>query len=321
MAHRIGIIGLGVMGERMVRQMNSHRSFVVAAAWDPAEGAAEKLARLSPAARFAESAQALVADPAIDGVYIASPPASHLAHVQRAFDRGKPVLCEKPLATDVNEARAAVARVEREARAAAINFPFASAPAMRAIASGLRSGELGAIRGIDIILRFAHWPRAWQESATWLARRAEGGFVREVLSHFLFLTQRLIGPLRIGKTRVDYPATGDGAESGITAELDAGSVPVRIDGRVGGAEADLNRWILSAERGAFELHDWYSLKRRINGGWLDVDFGEGASRELAARAQLEAFSAMLQGKAHGLASFREGLAVLESVETMLRGGG
>jgi len=321
MAHRIGIIGLGVMGERMVRQLRAHRSFVVAAAWDPAAGAAEKLARLSPEACLAESAQALVADPTIDGIYIASPPASHLAHVHRAFDRGKPVLCEKPLATDVGEARAAVTRVEREARVAAINFPFASAPAVRAIAAGLRSGELGTIRGIEIVLRFARWPRAWQESATWLARRAEGGFVREVLSHFLFLTQRLIGPLTLGKTRVDYPTAGDGAESAISVELDAGSVAVRIDGRVGGAEADLNRWILRAERGAFELHDWYSLKRRINGGWLDVDFGEGTPRELAARAQLDAFSAMLQGKAHGLASFREGLAVQECVETMLSGGG
>jgi len=321
MAHRIGIIGLGVMGERMLRQMSAHRSFTIAAAWDPAPGAAEKLTRLSPEARFAESAHALIADPAIDGVYIASPPASHLAHVHRAFDHGKRVLCEKPLATDLVDARATVARVEREGRAAAINFPFASAPAVRAIVSGLRSGELGTIRNIEIFLRFAQWPRAWQASATWLARRKEGGFVREVLSHFLFLTQRLIGPLRLGRTRVQYPATGDGAESAISAELDAGGVPVRIDGRVGGAEADLNRWILSAERGAFELHDWYSLKRRINGGWLDVDFGEGSPREMTARAQLDSFSAMLQGKPHGLASFREGLAVQECIETMLHGGG
>jgi predicted dehydrogenase len=321
MAHRIGIIGLGVMGERMLRQMSAHRSFDVAAAWDPAASAAEKLTRLKPEARFAESAEAIVADPAIDGVYIASPPASHLAHAHRAFDRGKPVLCEKPLATDLAAARAAVTRVERESRVAAINFPFASAPAVRAIASGLRSGELGAIHGIEIKLGFARWPRARQESATWLARRAEGGFTREVLSHFLFLTQRLIGPLRLGKTRVDYPAEADAAETGISAELDAGSVPVRIAGRVGGAEADLNRWILTAERGAFELHDWYSLKRRINGGWLDVDFGEGSAREMAARAQLNAFAAMLQGKPHSLATFREGLAVQECVESLLSGGG
>lgn len=320
MTYRIGILGLGIMGERMLRQMSAHPRFAVVAAWDPTADAAERLERLSAEARFAASADALVADPVVDAVYIASPPASHLAHAHRAFDRGKAVLCEKPLATDVATARDAVTRVERERRSAAINFPFATAPPVCAIASGLRSGELGALRSVDITLGFARWPRAWQAGAAWLARRAEGGFVREVLSHFLFLTQRLIGPLALRQARVEYGDAGGGAETAVSAELSAGGVPVRIAGRVGGDAADLNRWILSAERGAFELHDWYSLKRRINGGWLDVDFGDGSLREMAARAQLDAFAAMLEGKAHTLASLREGFLVQECVEAILLSG-
>jgi predicted dehydrogenase len=318
MAHRIGILGLGVMGERMLRNMRGHPAFEVVAAWDPAPGTLDKLSELQPAARPASDAAALIADPAVTCVYIAAPPAAHLAHAHLAFDHGKAVFCEKPLATDLVAARDTVERVERERRPAAINFPFASAPAVRAIASGLKSGELGAIESVEIEVAFARWPRAWQESASWLALRREGGFVREVLSHFIFLTQRLVGPMRLREARVDYPDDGRGAETAITARLEAGTVPVTLSGRVGGDAPDLNRWIIRCRNGAFELHDWYSVTRRIDGSWLDIDFGEGASdRERAYRAQLDSLDAMLAGKPHALPSFREGLAVQECGEVML----
>jgi predicted dehydrogenase len=320
MAHRIGILGLGIMGERMLRNMRDHSAFTIAAAWDPSAAALDRLSQLAPAARAAADPAALVADPAVDCVYIASPPAAHLGHAHLAFDHGKAVFCEKPLATDLAAARAAVERVERERRMAAINFPYAAAPAVRAIASGLKSGELGPIERVEIEVAFARWPRAWQDGAQWLTFRREGGFVREVLSHFVFLTQRLLGPLRLRDARVDYPGDGSAAETAITARLEAGVVPVTLSGRVGGDVADFNRCIIRGRNGAFELHDWYSLRRRINGSWLDIDFGEGATdRERSYRAQLDALDAMLAGRPHTLPSFREGLAVQECIEAMLSG--
>ncbi len=320
MAHGIGIIGLGIMGERMLRYVRRHPDFRVAAAWDPAEESAAKLMALAPETRFARDAADLAGDPAIDCVYVATPPATHLAYADLAFDRGKALFCEKPLAVDLAAARARVTRIERERRVAAINFPLASAPAVSAIAAALRSGELGQIERVEIEVAFACWPRPWQETARWLAQRGEGGFVREVLSHFLFLTQRLIGPLRLASCRIDYPKDGDAAETAVGAELEAGGVKVMLSGRVGGEIADFNRWRLTGRQGAIELHDWYSLKRRINGGWLDIDFGEGSVREMSFAAQLDALAAMLSGEPHGLASFREGLGVQECVEAMLRQG-
>ena len=319
MAHGIGIIGLGVMGERMLRNMGKHPAFAVATAWDPAPSAAEKLGAIAPNARLARDAADLIADERVGCVYIAAPPSVHLAYASAAFAAGKAVFCEKPLAIDLAAGRAAMARVELERHRAAINFPFASAPAVRAIAAGLKSGELGPVQRLDIEVAFARWPRAWQAPAAWLARREEGGFVREVLSHFVFLTQRLLGPVVIEECRVDYPADGASAERAIAAQLTAGTVPVRLRGHVGGAIEDMNRWVLTAANGAFELHDWYSLKRRINGGWLDVDFGEGSVRKIAHMAQLDSLDAMLSGGPHSLPRFREGLAVQDCVETLLHG--
>lgn len=318
MAHGIGILGLGVMGERMLRNLGKHPAFVVAAAWDPAPAAAEKLRSIAPNTRFADDAADLIGDPQVGCVYIAAPPSAHLAYAAAGFSAGKAVLCEKPLAIDLAAGRATAARVEVEQRRAAINFPFASAPAVRAIAAGLKTGELGPLQRLEIEVAFARWPRAWQAPAAWLGRREEGGFVREVLSHFVFLTQRLLGPVVIEECRVDYPEDGISAERAITARLTAGRVPVSVRGHVGGAIEDMNRWVLTAANGAFELHDWYSLKRRINGGWLEVDFGEGSVRERSYMAQLDALDAMLAGKPHALPSFREGLAVQECIEAMLR---
>ncbi|HJT07590.1 MAG TPA: Gfo/Idh/MocA family oxidoreductase [Stellaceae bacterium] len=320
MAHRIGILGLGIMGERMLRNMRDHPAFAVAAAWDPAGAALDKLSQLLPTARAASDAAALVADPAVDCVYIAAPPASHLGHAHLAFDHGKAVFCEKPLATNLAAARAAVERVERERRMAAINFPYGSAPAVRAIASGLKSRELGPIEQVEIEVAFARWPRLWQDGAQWLTLRREGGFVREVLSHFVFLMQRLFGPLRLREAHIDYPADGRSAETAIAARLEAGAVPVTLSGRVGGDVPDFNRCVIRGRNGGFELHDWYSLRRRINGSWLDIDFGEGATdRERSYRAQLDALDAMLAGRPHALPSFREGLVVQECIEAMLSG--
>jgi predicted dehydrogenase len=319
MAHRIGIIGLGVMGERMLRNMAKHAGFAVVAAWDPDGETAPKLNAVAPAARFARDGAELAAASDVDCVYIAAPPSTHLAYANLAFDRGKAVFCEKPLAIDGTACRAAVERVERERHIAAINFPFASAPAVRAIAAGVKSSELGLLERVEIEVAFARWPRDWQTTARWLAQRAEGGFVREVLSHFVFLTRRLIGPLRLRDCRIDYP-TGEAAETAIRARLEAGGVPVSIAGSVGGTIPDLNRWRLIGKQGGFELYDWYSLKRRINGGWLDVDFGDGSVRELSYRAQLDALQAMLAGRPHGLPSFREGLEVQECIEAMLQSG-
>jgi predicted dehydrogenase len=317
MAHGIGIIGLGVMGERMLRNMGKHPAFAVAAAWDPAPATAAKLRVIAPNARFGRDAADLIADERVGCIYIAAPPGVHLAYAAAAFSAGKTVFCEKPLAIDLEACRAAVTRVEVEQRHAAINFPFASAPAVRAMAAGLKSGELGPVQRLDIEVAFARWPRAWQAPAAWLGQREEGGFVREVLSHFVFLTQRLLGPVVIEECRVDYPADGISAERAITARLAVDKVAVSVRGHVGGAIEDMNRWVLTAANGAFELHDWYSLKRRINGGWLEVDFGEGSVRERSYMAQLDALDAMLAGKPHTLPSFREGLAVQECIEAML----
>src|SRR5690348_2986913 len=94
----VGILGLGVMGRRMAEALQNHPRFHVAAVYDP------RVAR--DTFEHAASPSALVNDPRVDCLYIASPPAHHAAGVALATTVRRAVLCEKPLAPTVIEAEA-----------------------------------------------------------------------------------------------------------------------------------------------------------------------------------------------------------------------
>jgi predicted dehydrogenase len=321
MAHGIGIIGLGIMGQRMLASLGHHPGFVVVAAWDPAAEALDRLRRDHPAIVGERSAQALAARADIVALYIASPPVSHPAYVDLAWDHGKTAFCEKPLSISLAASKRLVERQAAERHRAAINFPFASAPAARVLAGAVADGTLGTIERIDIDVAFAAWPRPWQRAGAWLAERVEGGFVREVVSHFIFLTQRLAGPLAVGGARITYPADGKTAETAIEAHLTAGKIPVTLAGKVGETGADdRNSLTVTGSKGALRLYDWAGLQRREHGGWREVDFGPGPPpRQRSAVTQLDQLAALIEGRLHGLPTLEEGLAVQRCVETLLKG--
>jgi predicted dehydrogenase len=320
MAHRIGIIGLGIMGQRMLGAMATHSGFSVAAAWDAAPEAMAWLLREHKEIAPAASAAALAGRRDLDGLYIASPPVSHPGYVNLAWDNGKAAFCEKPLAVSVDASQALVQRQAAERCIAAINFPFALGTAARKLADAVASGALGVLQSIDIEVAFAAWPRDWQQAGRWLSEREEGGFVREVVSHFLFLAQRLAGPLAVLDARPTYPADGRMAESAIEARLTAGGIPVTLHGAVGTTSvSDHNSFTVTGTQGACRLHGWINLARRDRAGWAEVDFGPGPPlRQRGAMAQLDALGEMLDGKPHPLATLAEGLAVQICVEELLR---
>jgi predicted dehydrogenase len=320
MVHRIGIIGLGIMGQRMLGTLQSHAGFTIATAWDAAPRAMARLHKAHPAIAPAASAAELAARADLDAIYIASPPASHPDYVNLAWDHGKAAFCEKPLAVSIAASQALVRRCDAERHRAAINFPLASAPSVQRMAEAIASGALGAVQSIEIEVAFAAWPRDWQKAGDWLSQREQGGFVREVVSHFIFAAQRLAGPLTVLEARPVYPADGRGAETAIEARLAAGDVPVTLRGSVETIEVpDHNSFTVVGSKGAFRLHEWYKLQFHDGTRWTEVNLGGAGIRQRAASAQLDALAAMIEGKPQTLPSLAEGLAVQTCVEALLRG--
>lgn len=319
MAHGIALIGLGIMGRRMIGRLVQHGGFRIAAMWDPSPEACAAAAREAPGAAIAAGPEAIMARADVGCVYIASPPASHPALCHLAFDAGKAVFCEKPLTHDMAAGESLAARVAREARPAAVNFSFASSASFQAIVDAARSGSLGTLRRIEVSASFARWPRDWQQAGRWLSERVEGGFAREVLSHFVFATQRLTGPLALRDARVSWPADGRSAETALVATLSGNGIEVAVDAAVRGDVSDTNLWTVAGERGAIRMRDWYALERRgADGGWAPaMPGGVEDLRAQAGQRQLDQLAALLEGRPQTLATFDEALAVQRTIEAML----
>lgn len=317
-ATRLAIIGAGIMGERMLRAAHEHAQGLVevTAVWDASPAAVDRLAELVPG--FTPNAEAAIEG--ADCVYVATPPATHLDYADQALAAGKAVFLEKPLATDGTAAEAFVRR-HQDARAA-VNFPFASSFAVAKLREWLHEGAIGAPTRLDVVLAFATWPRGWQQAAApWLDGRAEGGFTREVASHFLFLARRLLGPLDLGPSTAAFPA--DGSERNVEARLEAGGVPVSLHGSVGGTtQDDHNTWTLHGT-GALRLRDWsYAERQSPAGNWVqDADAAPNERmRPLVLRRQLEGVVRMTRGEPHHLATLNEAFEVMAVVEGILSRG-
>ena len=318
----IGVIGLGVMGQRMLARLHGHERLRVSQVWDADAQALARTLAAWPQLQAAAGAEALIATPGLHSAYIATPPAVHLDLAHRAFDAGLAVLCEKPLTVDFGAAERCIERIAREGRRAAVNFSLASSAGLAALQSAWQErpqGLLGEPRAVRIELAFAAWPRPWQAAAgAWLGERIEGGFTREVLSHFIFVLQRVLGPARVLSSAPAYPADGRSAETALSARLEIGGLPVEVEARVGGDAADFNRVTLTGSQGEIELRDWFGACRRRHGAaWTSL----GDPAELRARGQADQllqWVALIEGRAHSLPDFAEALAVQRTIEALLR---
>lgn len=319
----VGVIGLGVMGQRMLARLAGHSRLQACWVWDERPEALAQTLASYPQLRAADSAAQLIAAPGLASLYIATPPAAHLALSHQGFDAGLAVFCEKPLTVDFAAARDCIARIDREGRRAAVNFALASSPGLALLqqrfGAAADAPSLGRLQHIELELAFAVWPRPWQAAAgTWLAEREEGGFSREVLSHFIFAAQRVLGPARLLRSQADYPAEGRGAETRLEAELEIGGVPLRIHGRIGGEQADLNRMVWQGEHGRLELGEWFT---RIQDASTTAEaLAPELQRERSRLDQLDQWVALIEGRPHGLPGFAESLAVQETIEALLQAG-
>ncbi len=292
------------MGRRMLAEMTQHPSFEPVWAWDEDPHIRATTATEYPGLEFVNE---IFAQPA-DLFYIATPPATHIPLARKAT-RG--LLCEKPLAVDVTEARELVEEIQTPN---AVNFPFATQSSVTTLERELKDGRLGEALRLEIRLFFNAWPRKWhQEAASWLAQPEQGGFLREVFSHFAYLTDRLIGPMELIEATVDRGPTG--TESTVRAELRAGEIPVLLTGDVGGRAPDYNEWTLYGSQASYRLQDWYQLTIANDDGWRDLNPDPPPAEGL--QRQLDAVIQMIHGRPNPLPTFADALRVQELVEAIL----
>jgi len=320
MTTNVAIIGLGIMGRRMLENMQRHPGYAVTALWDPSSTSCQNAAQMAPEACVATSAEAAIA--LADLVYLACPPVPRKAYALTAAAMGKAIFLEKPLGVNVAESEALVAGLKASGVPVAVNFTQAAGAAMTGVTAAARDGSVGELCGVDIVVTYAHWPRAWQQAADWLRFRDEGGMTREVLSHFLFFSERILGPLSVSFARPSYPADPALCETHLLARLES------VEGRVvsilattGGAQPDRQELTIKGSSASYKVTDFYVDALSNGGAFTPVDRGPTDPRTAALKHQLDDLLLCLNGQPNRLATLDEALRVQKLVETMLQGRG
>jgi predicted dehydrogenase len=143
------IVGLGTWGRNLVDsvQGKSERIRFVAATTRTPARAADYASRHG--VRMLDSYDAVLADPDIDAVVLATPHSMHTTQIVAAARAGKPVFTEKPLGLTARSAAEAVAAANDAGVTVAVGYNWRFQPALREIRAMLDDGRLGTLLHVE----------------------------------------------------------------------------------------------------------------------------------------------------------------------------
>ncbi len=166
-----GVIGLNEWGREILRTLALMKSAPVVALCDHYGAALRRAAKEAPGAKTYDDYKALLADPNVQAVVIATPTSTHREMALAALAAGKHVYCEAPLANTIEDAKA-IARAAREAVKLVFQAGLQqrSHPEVDFLLPFIRSGALG-----QNVMARAQWHKrdSWSRTAPTPEREQE----------------------------------------------------------------------------------------------------------------------------------------------------
>ena len=145
----IGVIGYGYWGPNLVRNFSELTDARVHTVADLNPKALETVARRYPATKVTSDAQALINDPEIDAVAIATPVATHFSLAMAALRAGKHVWLEKPMTETSMQARALIEEANKRGLILHVDHTFVYTGPVRKMRELVQGGELGKVLYFD----------------------------------------------------------------------------------------------------------------------------------------------------------------------------
>lgn len=153
----VGVIGLGVMGQRMLDRIRVHPRLCATMVWDANPDTLGLTRARHPELQAAHSAEQLIHSAGLRSVYIATPPAAHMALSDTALDAGLAIFCEKPLTVDFDAARRVIRKIDTDHHRAAVNYSLAASAGLALLQQtfGAQSAKpMNHLRDVRITLDF-----------------------------------------------------------------------------------------------------------------------------------------------------------------------
>ncbi len=200
---RTGIVGTGFIGPAHLEALRRNNVNVIGLAEATAELAVEKAAALGIGKSYA-SYEAMLDDPSIDVIHLATPNYLHYPHAKAALEAGKHVVCEKPLAMNSQESADLVRIAKKTGKVNVINFNIRFYPMVQQARSMVQSGEIG-----DIFILQGSYLQDWLLLPTdwnWRLDADLGGTLRavgDIGSHWLDLMSFITG-LKVKEVFADF---------------------------------------------------------------------------------------------------------------------
>jgi predicted dehydrogenase len=266
-----GVLATGKIATAFVKNLALLEECRLAAVGARRQESADAFAREHGVARAYGDYRAVVEDPAVDVVYVATPHSLHREHVELALEAGKPVLCEKALTLDAADAEHLVAMARERNLFLMEAMWMRCNPLVRRLQQLLGAGTLGEVRQI----------------------RADIGFVVDKPP-----TDRLLDPRLGGGALLDmgiYPLTfaslflGEPSEVHATAALSGRGVDLNLavslgyhSGAVAALTASMTAWSprtasIATDRGRIDVPAPFHAPRAVTWTAHDTDPDLGAA--------------------------------------------
>jgi xylose dehydrogenase (NAD/NADP) len=226
---KFGIIGFGIFAEkRLVPGFNGSKASIHAITKQRLDEARQKAEEYG-IPRYFDDPAALLRDGDVDAVYIASPNNLHVEHVALAARNGKDVICEKPMATTIEDAISMARTCKQHGVHFMIAHCYRFAGSCIKIKELIDSGHLGEIEFIQTHFSFPAEtsPRAW----VFNKQIAGGGPIFDIGVHMVDLIRFLLSGKDLlafkGFTRgfhqVNHPKWDVEKSGSILMEFDGGT--------------------------------------------------------------------------------------------------
>src|SRR5688572_17380413 len=137
---RVGIIGVGYWGANLVRTFNDIEGAEVVRVVDQRPGRLQFVSKRYPHIATSSDFGAILTDPRVDAVVVATPVPTHFAVAEAVLRAGKHCFVEKPLAGTAQEAQQLLSLGESANRTIAVGHVYQFSPAVTWLAGALASG-------------------------------------------------------------------------------------------------------------------------------------------------------------------------------------